>query len=498
MKLWPFFSPKRNSRRLASKQAQEVMAAFLESASNLPRNSAHWAEAHDVYTDQTATDEERSLIRGRSRHEFMNSGYIANAVRKFKTHVVGPTGPELKLTPGRRRSSTVQISNEDRDHLEWEFYFWQEQTQNLDKLEAVAGALMYDGEAYLQAVYDPCIEETGLNFQEIEAKRISHPWGSATEPNEIDGIVYEGLHPVLYYVARLEINPNFGVEDGYFQVPAEQMLTIANRELISQRRGLPILQPTLQLQADARKWTVYTLAAAEMAARGGAGFLKLINGAPDETIERLLGRSIAGAYMRGEPGLYKILPPGMEPVGPDPKFPMSNYDDFERSINRAIAAGSGSTTGVMLGDTSNYNYSSYKGDRQNYWSWIQKWQGQLAKKILNRQFDLWLACQSSYDPIARRVLDSAGGKAWRVPREWRFQKPPSVDPQKDAQAWEVLKGMGCYSNNMVCSELGIDYCDVVNDLEDERRENASALNASDASKRSEALNSSDGRNRSDG
>lgn len=471
MGIWPFST--RRKKLKDAKTAGEVMAAFLESASNLPRNAAHWAEAHDLYSEQTATDEERALIRGRSRHEYLNSGYISNAVRKFKTHVVGPTGPELKLTPGRHRKSTVQIADEDRDHIEWEFYFWAEQTQNLDKLEAVVGALMYDGEAYLQAVYDPHIDETGLNFQEIEAKRIAHPNGGATDPDEIDGIVYDGLHPVLYYVARLDTNPNLGEEYAYFQVPAEQMLSMANRELIAQRRGLPILQPTLQLQADARKWTVYTLAAAEMAARGGAGFLKLINGAPEETIERLLGRAIAGAYMRGEPGLYKILPPGMEPVGPDPKFPMANYDDFERAVNRAIAAGAGSTTGVMLGDTSNYNYSSYKGDRQNYWSWIQHWQAQLSKKILNRQFDLWMECQSSYDPIARRVLDAAGGKAWRIPREWRFQKPPSVDPQKDAQAWEVLKRMGCYSNNMVCAELGIDYGDVINDLEDENAQGVS-------------------------
>ena len=456
-------------KKKATKPASpsEVAAAILDSVATVGRNVEHWATAQDVYADQRCSEAERATARARCRAEYMNSGYITNAVRKFKTHVVGPHGPQLRLTPGVR-GAWYDLTDAEREHIEIEWYYWSEEVENRKKLEDCIGALMYDGEAYLQAIFDPYIDGVELNYQPIESKRIRHPYGAATNPDEIDGIVYDGLHPTLYYVERLQINPLQMWDLDCYQIPAEQMLRLVNCEIIGQRRGLPMMQSVLQMQADLRKWTLYTLGAAEMAARGGAGFIKMMNGLDPRQLESQM-RKIAGTYLKPDPGAYKVLPAGWEMLPQDPKFPMTTFDDFSRSVSREVAAGVGSTSGVMLGDTSQYNYSSYKGDRQNYWSYIQARQTDLAKSILDKQFDQFFECQASRDPIFQRIFDALNGRIWRLAREWRFEKPPSVDPQKDAAAWQILKEMGCWSNNLTCAELGIDLKDVLNDLEEEAR-----------------------------
>ena len=427
----------------------------------------HWSNAQDIYADQIADEPSRETARARSRLEYMNAGYIRNAVRSFKTHVIGAKGPVLKITPAKSHPLAPKVTQEEKDLVEWEWYHWNRETRNTEKLKQLVGALVYDGEAFLQAIYDPYIRDVNLNYQEIEAKRIKHPFQNTTNENEIDGVVYDGIHPVIYYVERLVMNPNLNFEQQYDQIPAEQMLGVSNRDLIGQHRGMSIMQCVLQMQADYRKWITYVLGAAEQAARGGTGFIKSQNQVNPDDLEG--NREVMGAYIALEPGVYKTLPFGTEPAW-QKTDPPSGVESFGVQVTGEIGAGIGSPSGIMRADTSQYNYSSFRGELQNYWTFIAEVQEMIAQHILDVQFDQWFECRASFDETFQSIFSRYRGRIDRLPREWKYAKPPSVDPLHDVQAYEVMLRMGVISLRMICEALGWDYEDVKADRETEAAE----------------------------
>lgn len=445
----------------------------LESTAHVQRNTIHWANAEDIPADAVASSLNRSIARGRCRYEYMNAGYIKNAVRAFKTHVVGAEGPKLKITPPKSHPLCPQISPEEKDLIEWEWYQWVKETENVGKLKHLIGALMYDGEAFLLSIYDPYIFPTEINYQEIEARRVERPFYGEMRENEIDGIEYDGLHPHLYYIERQTLNPNLPQELIYDPFPAKWIHHIANLDLIGQHRGLPMLQCVLQMQADVRNWVIYTLAAAEQAARGGNGFITTDKDAPLDVFDP--DNPLEEFIQCTEPGMTRFLPPGAKPEIPDVKFPTQTFSDFNRAINGEIGAGVGVPGGVMMADTSAYNYSSYKGERQNYWTYIADIQQLLNHKILDRQFNQWFEAMSTRHKVFRDIFNRYGTRIGRLPREWKYAKPPSVDPLKDASAWKILKELGVMSEQMMCEELGTDYDDVQNDFEQSNRNAALRL-----------------------
>lgn len=86
MGLWKRFWAK-IGRRLGDVAAGQP----LDSAAHVGRNAAHWANAQDAFADEFASEQARGTARARCRQEYLNAGYIRNAVRSFKTHVVGIT-----------------------------------------------------------------------------------------------------------------------------------------------------------------------------------------------------------------------------------------------------------------------------------------------------------------------------------------------------------------------------------------------------------------------
>lgn len=170
-----------------------------------------------------------------------------------------------------------------------------------------------------------------------------------------------------------------------------------------------------------------------------------------------------------DPGILKVLPVGYEPKMQKPEFPMQGFDAFDRSLNGEIGAGMGIPSGVMLADTSQYNYSSFRGELQNYWTYIAEIQQMLCDRILDRQFSQWFECRASFDPVFQRIYDQLDGRIHRLAREWQFPTPPSVDPLHDAQAYKLLYDMGAMSLRQICDLLGHDINDVKADRDYENK-----------------------------
>ena len=117
--------------------------------------------------------------------------------------------------------------------------------------------------------------------------------------------------------------------------------------------------------------------------------------------------------------------------------------------------------GMMAADTSNYNYSSWRGEKQNYWGFVDEWQDLVADELMNPRFGFWLrcfaCCQRQTAEIARKLLNMWENNPDRIPHEWKNRLPDSADPEKDRKADEIALKLGLTSIHQICSRDGLDY-----------------------------------------
>ena len=442
-----------------------VAASMMDAAATIGHLQSYWADAQDLYTNEICSMAERSTMRGRAMKEYFNSGYIRNAVRMYANHIIGADGPTLRLLP------ECGLDKEDRAKIEWAFWNWQNETEDVEKLRLIPKQLMIYGEAFERFIYDRYIDESELNVQDIEPKRIDYPWGT-TDPNMIDGIRFHGVHPQTYYVEKREINPVYSYLD-YEQVPADHIMHTFIRELPEQRRGTPIIATVLRLQAEAMLWEAHTLGAADWAANWG-GFIRT-NGqwGPSEVADINFDTFQMQAPTPGRPA---FCPEGWAPEQVKPEFPTSNFEGFSNCLTRETAAGIGSEKGIMMADTSGYNYSSFRGSMQNYWVTISATQALLKRKALRPRFEKFLECHASYWKdvesawIAQKLLMAFNNRPWLVPYDFRFPKPPSIDPEKDEKANQLALANRTKSRHMIAAENGYDYDEIKNELLEEKKD----------------------------
>ena len=121
---------------------------MYDASSPIPHLEAYWSEAQDDYSDRMADAAERSKMRARARKEATNNGYAANAIRAFGNHVIGRHGGMLRILP------EAGLTREETKILEFQFWNWQRQTKDVEKLRRAVRALMFDGEAFQRFIFE--------------------------------------------------------------------------------------------------------------------------------------------------------------------------------------------------------------------------------------------------------------------------------------------------------------------------------------------------------
>ena len=116
----------------------------------------------------------------------------------------------------------------------------------------------------------------------------------------------------------------------------------------------------------------------------------------------------------------------------------------------------------MGADTSAYNYSSWRGERQNYWTFISEVQDEIRDSRLDPAFWRWIECHATYwrecksAELCVQLLERFG-QPYRIPIEWVFPEPPSADPEKDARADQINLEIGATSLHKIIETKGLDY-----------------------------------------
>lgn len=451
-----FFTNKTKPTRQQNRRA--VSAGVLDAGSPVHHLSAYWAEAQDDYSDKMADAATRSLIRARARKEATNNGYAANAIRTFGNHVIGKHGPQLRILP------EAGLTRAEAKKIEFQFWQWQRRTKDAEKLQRAVRALMYDGEAFQRFIFDPTIELSELNIQEIEAKRVDNPYGT-DNPNQIEGIVFDGINPVIYFIQKRTINPLYAEYQEYEEVPADEVMHLAARTFPEQKRGLPIMATVLRLMADQQLYEAYTLEAAKAAAKTPMYMYTDV----DE-----IATPEYGALPAANPGEINVLAAGWKPFATEVRYPTATYSDYDNTLTQKQGAGVGTPLGMIQANTSGYNYSSWRGEKQNYWVNIGVYQEAVITYLMEPRFEKWIQCFAAQTDkvesarIAERLLEK--WDPWAVPTCWRFEQPPSVDPEKDRKADQIALALGLTSIHQICARDGTDYDDLLGELEQERKD----------------------------
>lgn len=235
-----------------------------------------------------------------------------------------------------------------------------------------------------------------------------------------------------------------------------------------QVRGVPVLASTL---LPARHLEEF-IEAAVVAARVGAA--KSVYYTQDSDAPGLAtgsdGTELA-LKEELEPGMARLLPPGVTPVPVDPDYPSGDFGPFESAITRRIAMGAGLAYTSVSGDLEAVNYSSIRAgllDERDHWRALQQ---SLIDGVCVPVFRRWLATEYARGALRLPSADLAAverAATWR-PRGWAW-----VDPLKDVEALKQEIALGIQSRTEAAAERGREFADVVAVLAQEQADAAAA------------------------
>jgi lambda family phage portal protein len=180
----------------------------------------------------------------------------------------------------------------------------------------------------------------------------------------------------------------------------------------------------------------------------------------------VLGDSKEGADLvsEAEPGVFQILPNGVQFKDFDPKHPTANYRDFVKTQLREVAAGLRLSYNDFANDLEGVNFSSIRGGvlaERDSWMVQQGWLVEhLCRPVFAAWLEMFLLSGQSMLPMSK--YDKFHADTW-IPRRWQW-----VDPLKDAEANKVMREQNWKSDQQIVSEQGNDLDEVLEQIESDQ------------------------------
>ena len=172
-----------------------------------------------------------------------------------------------------------------------------------------------------------------------------------------------------------------------------------------------------------------------------------------------------------EPGTFHELPQGYDFTPFDPDYPHANYDAFVKASLRGIASGLNVAYHSLANDLEGVNFSSIRSgtlEERDTWMTLQNW---FAEAFLYDVFDRWIEAallmgaikMPSGKSLPAGKLDKFKACNWQG-RRWSW-----VDPLKDINAHKEAVALAVKSRRDICAEMGLDFEDVITQIEQENQ-----------------------------
>jgi lambda family phage portal protein len=422
------------------------LRARYDAAQTTPENERHWANADSLSATAANNPGVRWRLRDRARYECGNNGYARGMVGTLALDLVG-TGPRLQVTlPQNTRAwgldpatqQSVWLTPEDASRaVELAWSLWDTASNFPAECRVLDESRNRDGECFGVLVSNPAmLTRTGvcLDMNVIETDQVTSPGMTWVSPYQQDGLVLdEHGNRVEYHVLKQHPGDTWQASGWSFnQVPASQVVHWYQPTRAGQQRGIPEITAALPLFAMLRRYTLATLAAAEVAAMF-AGIMKT-----DQPPENGPDSVDAMELIDLERGALVTLPAGWDASQFKPEQPITGYREFKNEILAEIARGVNMPLGRMLGTNQDANYSSARLDQEIYQRQIRCQRSQFRLRVLDPVFTSWLDEALLVPGLLPQGLPPVVSWQWA----WHYEGFESSDPRQDAQA-DILRLGAC-------------------------------------------------------
>lgn len=432
-------------RRTAKPKA--IRAGFDAATYDLT-NEKHWQSA-DSYSPNAQLDSgTRQMLRDRSRYEAANNGYYGGVIETIAGDTVG-SGPRPQ----------VRIPGDDGRRIgrlfETLFAAWGKAAAWAEDLTLMQEAEVRDGESFGVVVDNPGLIEDGrtkvsLDLAIYEAEQVSDPWDYGFDPLYADGVRVDPYGNPLEYTFLKNHPGGVSLYRGWETetLPAWQVCHWYKRRRAGQTRGVPWMVAALPLFAQLRRYTLATLSAAELAANL-AGIMETDAAPGDQavTVEAMdTVQMVRGALL--------TLPAGWKASQFKPEQPVTAYGSFKTEVLNEVGRGGNVPLNIVSGNSSGYNYSSARLDRQLYYAAIRRQRERMADRFLDKIFLRW-----AREAVLQYGIECPPPEQWSW--TWFWDGIVSIDPQKDAEADAKNLENNTTTLAEICAERGLDWEEVV-------------------------------------
>jgi lambda family phage portal protein len=427
-------------------------------------------------------------VRARSRQLARDNEYIHKWLNLLVTNVVGPDGFRLQARVYDRPGVSDDGANESIEAA-WKRYGRKGVADVTGRqtlasfLQTAIKTVATDGDLIIQIVRGAAAANPfGVAFRIIDADRIETRLNRSADGT--NNAIRMGVEvnaygrAVAYHVRNTHPGDLFHTTGAQgmqtLRIPAEDII----HEFISDRpeqvRGIPWAHAAMSRLNSIGAYEE----AALVASRTGAsqmGFFTTTSGDMTELAsstgdgEQSADGSGDGGplYMEAEAGTFHGLPAGTDFKPFNPNYPQAMFEPFIKANLRAACSGLLAAYHSIGNNLEGVSFSSIRSgtlEDRDHWMILQSW---FAESVLDRIFDEWLGSALAFGQItgpAGNALPLAKIEKFR-PHKWQGRRWEWVDPRADIDADLSAIEAGLKSPQQVAAKLGMDYEDLLIEIE---------------------------------
>lgn len=432
------------------------------------------------------------ILRQRTRDLYCGVPLANGAIKTMRTNVVGRG---LHLKPDID-AEVLKISPEEKLKLEKqikrEWNIWAEspdcdmsRLDNFYELQQLAFLnWLMSGDCFVVLPVKPRMNQPyDLRVQLIEADRVCSPDNLDTLDNKIVGgveIDQQG-EVIAYHIANHHPLSYADTDIRWQRVKAygtltgrRNILAIANRERIGQRRGIPFLAPVIESLKQLGRYTDAELVAAVV-----SGMFTVFIEKEDASSEPSVGSIIPEEEqvdaedensIELAPGAVIDLNEGEKAHDMNPGRPNGNFGGFVEAICQQIGA-SLEIPYELLMKRFNASYSASKGALEEAWKMFSMYRDWLATDFCQPIYEEWFA-----EAVAKRRINAPGFFSDPLIRKaycgakWNGPARGTLDPVREVTAAERRVANGFSTRSDEAMELGSDFYSNIEQLKREEKE----------------------------
>ncbi|AQT69954.1 phage portal protein, lambda family [Anaerohalosphaera lusitana] len=454
-------------RKDMERQVRQAVQRYYEVAASNAQTIKSFGTAQAGDPNDWLSDDVQTL-RARASYEIRHNGYAKGMTRTRANDLIG-TRPRLQFRSGNAKFDEA-VEREwalwagTSDNPVWGVgYCDAEGTKSLSDILKIACARHQDdsGDGYIIMTR----ERRGpgnwrqrgdrgvrLRLRLVHPDRIMTPWG-VDDDSVKDGIEYDANgRPAYYYV--MKEHPNSATADlvgKYEKIPAKYVLHYFEFEYADQAHGEPRITPSLWTWNKMRRYTEAVVGSAELA----ACLAGIITGDSDPDDDEVLDWDTVEIVKNA----LMTVPGGGDIHQFKAEQPTGTYKEFKAELLNEAARPSNMPYNVAAGNSSGYNYSSGRLDKQEYQKDTANERHGVETRILAAIAAEWLR-EAMLIP---GFLPSAPPEVLRNARGgWYWDGVGHVDPQKEANAQETRLHRSKVSNFAdECAKDGKDWQQVM-------------------------------------